>query len=70
MGSESLRVDVWSGASWQNIISSLNSGWNNFSVSTYLVSSTFTIQFKGTAETADAIQDNWEIDATLLHLWT
>jgi hypothetical protein len=67
---ENLKVDVWTGASWQNIISSLNSGWNNVSVSAYLVSSTFTIRFKGTAETVDAIQDNWEIDATLLHVWT
>jgi hypothetical protein len=68
--SENLKIDVWNGASWQNVIASLNSGWNNVSVSTYLVSSTFTIRFKGTAETVDAIQDNWEIDATLLHVWT
>jgi len=70
MGSESLRVDVWTGASWQNIISGLSSGWNNVSVSTYLASSTLTIRFVGTSETADATQDNWEIDATLLHVWT
>jgi hypothetical protein len=68
--SENLKVDVWSGASWENVIASLNSGWNNVSVSAYLVSSTFTIRFKGTSETADATQDTWEIDATLLHVWT
>ena len=70
MGSESLRVDVWTGASWQNLIASLNSGWNNVSVSAYLVSSTFTIRFKGSVETADTTQDTWQIDAALLHLWT
>lgn len=70
MGSESLRVDVWNGSSWQNVIASLNSGWNNVTVSTFLVSSTFTMRFKGSTETADATQDNWAIDATLLHVWT
>jgi hypothetical protein len=68
--SENLKVDVWNGASWQNVIASLNSGWNNVTVSAYLVSSTFTIRFKGNVETADATQDNWEIDAALLHVWT
>lgn len=70
MGSESLRVDVWNGSSWQNAIASLNSGWNNVTVSAYLVSSTFTIRFNGSIETADGTQDNWAIDATLLHVWT
>ena len=70
MGSESLRVDVWNGSSWQNIIASLNSGWNNVTVSAYLVSSTITIRFNGSIETADGTQDNWAIDTTLLHVWT
>ena len=70
MGSESLRVDVWNGSSWQNVIASLNSGWNNVTVSAYLASSTFTIRFKGSVESADATQDSWAIDATLLHVWT
>jgi len=68
--SENLKIDVWNGASWQNVITSLNSGWNNVTVSAYLVSSTFTIRLKGTTDTADTIQDNWKIDATLLHVWT
>jgi hypothetical protein len=70
MGSEKLRVDVWTGSSWQNAIASLNSGWNNVTVSTYLVSSTFTVRFKGSLETADTTQSSWEIDVTLLHLWS
>ena len=70
MGSESLKVDVWNGSSWQNVIANLNSGWNNVTVSALLVSSTFTIRFKGSIETADATQDSWAIDATLLHVWT
>jgi hypothetical protein len=68
MGSENLQVDVWTGASWQNVIPNLNNGWNNYTVSSYLTSSTFTIRFKGSNETADSIQDSWDIDATLLHV--
>jgi hypothetical protein len=67
---ENLRVDVWNGSSWQNVIASLNNGWNNATVSAYLVSSTFTIRFNGSLETTDATQDSWAIDATLLHLWS
>jgi len=70
MGSESLRVDVWNGSSWQNVITSLTNGWNNVTVSAYLTSSTFTIRFKGSIETADTAQNSWQIDATLLHLWS
>lgn len=70
LGSENLKVDVWNGAVWQNVIPSLNIGWNNASVSTYLVSSTFTARFKGTTEAADATQNDWKIDAALLHVWT
>jgi hypothetical protein len=70
LASESLRVDIWTGAEWQNVISSITNGWNNVTVSTYLVSSTLTIRFKGSIETADAAQDGWAIDATLLHVWS
>jgi len=67
---EDLQVDVWFGGSWQNLFTNLNSGWNNASISSYLDSSIFTIRFKGTAESGDTTQDTWDIDATLLHLWT
>jgi hypothetical protein len=70
MGSESLRVDVWNGSSWHNIIANLTNGWNNISVSSYLTSSNFTIRFKGSAETADTNQDSWNIDVALLNLQT
>jgi hypothetical protein len=65
---ENLKVDVWYGGSWQNVIPALTSGWNNVSVASYLDSSTFTIRFKGSVETADLVQDSWQIDATLLHV--
>ncbi len=67
---ENLRVDVWTGATWQNIFTDLTNGWNNASVSSYLDSSTFTIRFKGGTETSDATQDSWDIDATLLKVWS
>jgi len=69
MGSEDIQVDVWNGSTWENLFTDLSSGWNNISISSYLDSSTFTIRFKGSDETSDTIQDNWKIDATLLHVW-
>ena len=66
---ENLRVDVWTGASWQNIFTDLTNGWNNVSVSSYLTSSTFTIRLKGATETSDNVQDSWDIDVALLRVW-
>ncbi len=70
MGSENIRVDVWDGGSWVNLFTDLTTGWNNVTVTSYLVSSTLTIRFKGSTETNDSTQDSWEIDATILHAWT
>ena len=70
MGSENITVDVWNGSTWINLFTNLSSGWNNKSVSSYLTSSDFTIRFKGSNENNDPTQDNWNIDATLLHVWT
>jgi len=67
---EDLQVDVWNDTAWQNLFTNLTNGWNNVSVSSYLISSTFTIRFKGGNETVDITQDSWYIDATLLHVWT
>ncbi len=69
MGTEDISVDVWNGESWQNLFSDLTVGWNNITVSLYLTSSTFTIRFKGVIETKDVIQDSWNIDVTILHIW-
>ncbi len=70
MAAENIRVDVWTGSAWQNVFTNLASGWNNVSISTYLTSSTFTIRFNGGTETNDPIQSSWNIDVSLLHLWT
>jgi len=67
---ENIRVDFWNGTTWQNLFTDLTNGWNNISVSSYLTSSNFTIRFKGGNETGDTTQDSWNIDATLLHVWT
>ncbi|UCG03735.1 MAG: hypothetical protein JSW11_07065, partial [Candidatus Heimdallarchaeota archaeon] len=70
LGSEDLRVDVWTGASWATVINPLVANqWNNASVSSYLASSTFTIRFKGTLESDDSIQDTYNIDVVFLHTW-
>jgi hypothetical protein len=67
--SESLRVDVRSGSNWEPLpLTLLNNTWNNVSVSSYLDSSTFTIRFKGTSESADSTLDTWQIDAVMLKL--
>jgi len=68
--SEALMVDAWDGDSWENVIPDLSLGWNNVSVSSYLVSSNFTIRFKGSVETYDSSQSSWGVDATLLYLWS
>jgi hypothetical protein len=65
---EDIRVDVWNGSAWVNVFTDLLSGsWNNVSVSSYLLSPTFTIRFTGSSESGDVTQDSWNIDATLLH---
>ena len=69
MGTEDLRVDYWTGSAWSNLLTDLTANdWNNVSVS--LTSTTFTIRFKGGNETVDAFQDLWNIDVTLLHVWS
>ncbi len=70
MGAENIRIDVRNGSGWENLFTDLNSGWNNISVSSYLTSSNFTIRFKGGNETGDTTQNSWDIDATVLHVWT
>ena len=67
---ENIRVDVWNGTAWQNLFTDLTNGWNNISVSSYLTSSTLTIRFKGGTEAGDATQDSWNMDVTLLHVWS
>jgi hypothetical protein len=68
---EDILVDVWDGSQWQEVFSDLNpNAWNNVSVTSYLISNTFTIRYRGGSETLDNNQDQWEIDAVLLHTWT
>jgi ribosome-associated toxin RatA of RatAB toxin-antitoxin module len=69
MPSENIRVDAWNGSAWNSVFATLSSGWNNASVSAYLMSPIFTIRFKGTNETSDTVQNSWNIDAALLHVW-
>ncbi|MHA2101599.1 MAG: hypothetical protein ACW99A_23345, partial [Candidatus Kariarchaeaceae archaeon] len=67
LGNESLRVDVWSGSAWISIIPSLSANtWTNVSISNYLISSIFTIRLKGTIETYDSIQNQWDLDTMLI----
>jgi len=70
-GTEDIKVDVWNGSEWINVFTDLTpNSWNNVSVTSYLNSSTFTIRFKDGNETGDTTQDSWNIDVTLLHVWS
>ena len=69
-GSEDIQVKVRSGSSWIWVMNLTASQWNNISVASYLTSDTFTIQFLGGTETSDVTQDSWDIDVTLLHVWS
>jgi len=70
MGSEDIMVDLWNGSAWRNVFTDLSSGWNNVTVSSYLESSTFTIRFQDGMKTGDTAKDSWDIDVTLLHIWS
>jgi len=71
-GSENIQVKVWNntGSSWHWVMNITASTWNNVSIAPYLTSSTFTVQFLGGTDTGDSTQDSWNIDATLLHIWS
>ena len=71
-GSENIQVEVWNttGSSWDWVMNITASQWNNMSVTSHLTSSTFTVRFLGGIEMGDTTQDTWDIDATLLHVWT
>jgi len=73
MSSEDILVDVWNTttSTWDNVFTDLTAnGWKNFSVTNWLTTSNFTVRFRGGNETGDATQSSWDIDATLLHVWT
>jgi hypothetical protein len=71
LDSESLKVEVRTGSTWTPLIAALQANqWNNVSVSSYLTSGMFTIRFLGSIETGDTTQSSWNIDCSLLHLWS
>jgi hypothetical protein len=71
---EKLNISVWNStdSSWNFIFevnSTHDSSWTNISITTWLLSSTFTIQFEDTNQTGDSdTQDTWEKDSCML--WT
>ncbi len=68
--SETLNVDVWDGAAWVTVITGVQAGWNNVSVTSYLTTSSFEIRFVDSMQTDDAYQGSWQIEGILLHCWT
>ena len=66
---EDLSVEVWDGDSWEILLTTLSTGWNNASVSSYLSSSTFTIRFRD-VDQYDEMITSWNVDVALLSLWS
>ena len=73
LDTEGIRGDIWNISTlvWDPIFFDLTANsWNNFSIASWLTSSTFTIRFRGDFETGDTNQSSWEIDVSLLHTWS
>jgi len=63
---ENLDAYIWNGASWDILVAGLvENQWNNITRS--ITEDTVTLKFLGTLETNDLVQDNWEIDCSLLY---
>jgi hypothetical protein len=71
-GSEDIMVYAWnvSTSDWHFLYNLTASNWNNVSVMDWLNNENFTARFLGGNESSDTNQDSWNIDATLLHVWT
>ena len=71
-GSEDIMVYAWnvSTSDWHFLYNLTASSWNNVSVTDWLNNENFTARFLGGTETSDTNQDSWNIDTTLLHVWT
>ena len=69
LGSEDINLSVWNQTlgDWNTLAADLSAdGWNNYTI-TGFVDTNVTIRFMGGTETTDTTQDNWQIDAVLLH---
>lgn len=66
-GTETLNIDYWN-AGWVNIDTIDGTGWFN-STATNLAT-TYTIRIKGTSESGDTIQGDWDINLITLHTWS
>lgn len=72
-GAEDIKIEVWniSSSKWESLLSDLNeNSWNNISISNWVTSSTFTIRYLDGNQTGDSVQDQWQIDVALIHLWS
>ena len=67
---EALRIDIWVNNTWVSVIADVVVGWNNVSIGASLVDNTLEMRFINTNRDNTSIQNNWEIDAVLLHTWT
>jgi len=72
-GTEDIMVYAWnfSTSTWHFLYNLTEDGWNNISVSTWLIeeNENFTLRLVGGLETGDTTQNTWDIDCALLHTW-
>ena len=70
---ETLNVEGWNVAnsSWTTIGALTSNQWNNYSVADWINSSAteFYIRFVDGAQTSDAVQDSWSLDAVLMRVY-
>jgi hypothetical protein len=63
---EDLDLYIWNGESWDQLATALvPNQWNNMTRA--ITEDTITLRFLGHLETADTVQDTWEIDCVLLY---
>ena len=63
---EDLDLYIWNGESWDQLATALvPNQWNNMTRA--ITEDTVTLRFLGHLETADTVQDTWEIDCVLLY---
>jgi len=68
-GAENIVVKYRNGGSWTTLVTMTTvNTWYNTSLA--LTSGTLTLQFLGGTETSDTVQSTWQIECSLVHVWT
>jgi hypothetical protein len=70
LNAEAILVYYWTGSGWTQISAGLSANqWNNFTITSYLTSASFTIRFSDGIQTGDTSQSTWQIESVLINSW-